>query len=167
MARDIMVDGDSACIFLTKGFVTWVDVSVLDRVAKYNWCVTKCDKHHYAVRSLRLPDGRKKTLYLHRVLTSAPQGLVVDHIDRDGLNNRLANLRVVPHKQNARNMGLSDAHTSGFKGVSWHKDQKRWRAYIRVDGRQIHLGTFDSVADARAAYREASQKYHGVFGRSE
>ncbi len=76
----------------------------------------------------------------------------VDHLDRNKLNNRIANLRDATPKTNARNVG--------WRGASFHKTTGRWRAQIKVDGKKLHLGLFDCEQDALAAYRDAKMKHH-------
>jgi len=102
-------------------------------------------------------------VYLHRHIMSAPGGLFVDHVDGDGLNNRRANLRLCTHVQNQLNKGLSRRNTTGFKGVTRGECSGRWRAVITVNGRQRHLGTFDSPEEASAAYIAAAGELHGEF----
>jgi hypothetical protein len=91
----------------------------------------------------------------------------IDHIDGDGLNNRWDNLRDVPNQKNLRNAQQRSDNTSGVTGVSWHKTRKKWRADIKVDGRCVYLGLFDTLEEAAAARLAANEQYnytkrHGV-----
>ena len=80
----------------------------------------------------------------------------IDHVDGDPSNNRFANLRDVSRAENNRNKGLHSNNTSGLPGVSFHKQAQRWQAFISVDGRQRHVGYYDTPEAAHAAYaREA------------
>ena len=63
--------------------------------------------------------------------------LVVDHIDRDPMNNRLSNLRLVTPQQNSWNVSKSSNNTSGCTGVRWDKQYNRWVAFITIDGKTI------------------------------
>lgn len=92
-----------------------------------------------------------------------PEGVFIDHIDRNESNNTLANLRMASSEENSRNCKISVNNTSGHKGVSWVKRISKWRAYIVVRFKQIHLGYFTELEDAVAAYKEASLKLHGMF----
>jgi hypothetical protein len=104
---------------------------------------------------------------MHRLLIDCPDGMHVDHIDGNGLNNRRANLRIATSGQNQCNRGKSPRNTSGFKGVNWRKKEMRWNAQISVGGKNRSLGFFDKPEEAHAAYAAACAKYHGEFGRAE
>lgn len=80
-------------------------------------------------------------------------------------NDAPENLREATRAQNARNISMPSHNTSGFKGVSWRQDKQKYRAYIKVDGRYIHLGHFDKREDASSAYQVAAAKHFGEFVR--
>lgn len=90
----------------------------------------------------------------------------LDHINCIKTDNRIANLREADQSKNQANCRLNSRNTSGFKGVSWYRTEKRWRARIEVNGKCISLGYFIEVEDAHAAYRQAVEKYFGEFGRA-
>jgi len=107
---------------------------------------------------------------LHKLIVDAPENMVVDHINGDGLDNRKSNLRVCSTSQNAMNRRVRSDSSTGIKGVTF--DSRRttgrlYRAQIKVDGKRIHLGSFFTADEARVAYFDASKKYHGEFGRTE
>lgn len=81
-----------------------------------------------------------------------PAGLI-DHINGDKLDNRLANLRVVTHRQNQQNR---ERHRAGrLVGCYYNKRAKRWQAYIKAQGERRHLGMYDTEQEAHAAYLHA------------
>ena len=91
----------------------------------------------------------------------------IDHADRDGSNNRWANLREASVTQNHQNSRKYANNKSGFKGVTTTTTPNRWRATIVVDGKQLALGTFGSPEEAHLAYRAAAIKHFGEFARAE
>lgn len=93
-----------------------------------------------------------------------PQG-DVDHINGVRNDNRIANLRIATRSQNLWNSRRPCNNTSGFKGVSFDKNRRRWQVHIRVAGRIIFLGCFSSPEEGHAAYASAAQKFFGEFAR--
>jgi hypothetical protein len=96
--------------------------------------------------------------------------LGIDHKNRNSLDDRIENLRPATQSQNLANGSFRRNNTSGYKGVFWHKDVRKWAAGIKVNYRFIHLGLFDDPAVAHAAYCEAAKHYFGEFahdGRPE
>jgi hypothetical protein len=84
----------------------------------------------------------------------------IDHIDGNGLNNRIENLRDVSQTENNRNRRNQSNNKTGICGVYWYTRGKKWRAEIKVGGKQIHLGYFTDKAEAAAARKAAEQKYN-------
>lgn len=161
MAREIIIIGPTAYIPLTQEYVATVDASDIHLVKGYNWTVIVRSTTVYVYRK-----SKGKTVLLHRVIMDDPDGMTIDHRDGNGLNNTRSNLRIATKAQNNRNQKMTDRNTSGYKGVSWHKKDRKWRAYIHVNNKYIHLGHFSNVEDARRAYAEASIKLHAEFGRT-
>lgn len=87
----------------------------------------------------------------------------IDHINGDGYDNRLANLREATASQNQGNAKLSKRNKSGIKGVYWHNTNKKWHALLRRMGKRIPLGFFDSIEDARIAYENGARAEYGEF----
>jgi hypothetical protein len=115
----------------------------------------------YAVRNN--PPRGSKLIRMHRIIADAPDGVEVDHINGDRLDNRKSNLRLCNHSENGKNISISKINTSGYKGVS--KNGNCWRARIRVDGKLISLGYFREKTDAAMAYNHAAKKYFGEFAK--
>lgn len=84
----------------------------------------------------------------------------VDHINGDGLDNRIANLRAASWAENQQNVGVRRDNTSGHPGVWWNAARRKWQAGIKADGRLKYLGLFASVEDAAEAYRSAKRANH-------
>jgi hypothetical protein len=106
---------------------------------------------------------RGRNVYLHRVLTGAPTGLCVDHIDGDVLNNQRANLRICTVAENVRNRRVTPGRALP-KGVSFQDGG--YRARIHVGNREIHLGRFQDATEAGRAYDAAARHHHGEFART-
>ena len=107
---------------------------------------------------------KRKGVLLHRVAWALhygewPKGQI-DHIDHDGLNNRISNLRDVDAIVNQRNQLLRRTSQSGVIGVTWRKDRKKWKAQMRVPGgRQVFLGYHRTIEEAAAARKAGEAKY--------
>ena len=93
-----------------------------------------------------------------------PEGMI-DHINLDRQDNRWENLRLATNIQNQANTALRSNNTSGFKGVSWHRLEKKWTANIRRAGKKVWLGYYDTPESAHEAYVMAASDHHGEFAR--
>ena len=153
-------------VMLNKGFVAIIDSEDLELVSCYNWNVTKQRHKHYAHT---VTEGRR-ILVMHRFLLRPDRGVLVDHINGDGLDNRRANLRLANYSQNAANRGKPQCgrSTSRYKGVFFESSgtrKNRWRALIRVNGQRIHLGAYSEELEAAVAYDTAAKKHFGEFAK--
>ena len=142
-------------IKLTKGRFALVDPQDHEKLNKYPWYY---GFRGYAMRSKIMPNGKRKTVSMHREILSAADHEEVDHINGDRLDNRRSNLRVLGRSANLHNRGAYGP--SGLKGVSWDKRKKRWRAEIGKGGLRAWLGYHPTKAAAEAAYRKASKKLY-------
>ena len=88
-----------------------------------------------------------------------PKAMVIDHINREKIDNRIANLRAVSQSNNTANAKLSSVNTSGYRGVS--KRGSKWQAYINLDGKRKHLGYYESPEEAYKAHVFAARKQWG------
>jgi len=117
----------------------------------------------YVGRMTRENDKRFMLL-MHRVVMNAPKGVEVDHINGNLLDNRRENLRLVTRSQNNMNRHVKKSGTtSQYKGVCYRHIPKRWKAYIKINRKQIHLGYFSTEKDAALAYDSAAKKYFGEY----
>jgi hypothetical protein len=150
---------------LTKGFTTVVDDADYDRVACFKWTALITTKGKvYAYRRGTRAEGQP-VIYLHRFIIDASNDVEIDHRDSDGLNNCRNNLRVCSHIQNTRNSRRRSDNTSGFKGVHYDTNRKRWIAQVQINGRRSHIGAYRTREEAARAYDLAAVKYFGEFAR--
>lgn len=159
--RAIRIEGSIAYVPLTQGYEAVIDADDAIAVGQHNWCAEVRGHTVYAIRS-----SSSGNIRLHRWMIGAPIGLVADHIDGDGLNNRRANLRVATHSQNLYNQRTNSHNASGLKGAFYRPLEKRWQSHIRVAGKTHYLGFFKTPEAAHQAYCEASARFHGAFSRT-
>lgn len=88
---------------------------------------------------------------MHRLVMGRPGQGEIDHINRDKVDNRRNNLRIVSHGDNMSNLPLASNNTSGVRGVDWDANRSKWRAQIQKSGKNMHLGRFDTIEEALSA----------------
>lgn len=116
----------------------------------------------YAVANIE--KGSRKTIKLHRLVMNAPDGVMVDHENHDGLDCRKSNLRTATPTQNQANRVKNPgATTSRFKGVSWNRETERWRARLTVSGKCLWIGAFSDEVEAALAYDKKAQELFGEY----
>ena len=145
---------------LSKGKRAIVDDADFERLAAFKWFY---HSRGYAVRNLYSPN--KGVMLMHRQILCGPASMDTDHINGDKLDNRRCNLRIATRADNIHNVGRRSSNTSGFKGVDWQKKCSKWRARVFVNGRERHVGYFDSPEDAAVAYNSAASEHYGEFAR--
>jgi hypothetical protein len=166
--RQPLIFSDHAIVPLTRGCEAVIDLADIPLVTGWNWTAHSSRRTFYAFRRETVVGGkfRQKLVLMHRLILNAPDGLKVDHINGDGLDNRRENLRLATVAENNRNVGLRSNNTSGIKGVRFHKPHGKWQAQIMIGGCQKHLGYFETAEDARDAYARAAVQFHGHFART-
>jgi hypothetical protein len=149
-------------IELTQGEFALVDDEDFEELNKHKWHAHKEGGIFYAVR--RVPCSSKGSkVRMHRQIMRVSYGIILDHIDGNGLNNQKSNLRICTTSQNQMNSSKRKDNTSGFKGVRWHKKTKKWEARIWVNNKWKYLGHHVTPEVAACAYNEAAKKYYGEF----
>lgn len=149
---------------LTQGRVALVDDEDFERLNKYKWCTFKTRYGGFvAVRNTPKVNGKRGLIYMHRQIMGAPDGMDVDHRKNNTLDNQKHNLRICTRTQNLRNSLPRKNCSSEFKGVSWHKSTKKWRAYINSGGKQQNLGVFGQEESAARAYDKKAVELFGEF----
>jgi hypothetical protein len=149
-----MAASDSNCFMVNVSSVafpnTYAKISPEDAeiILRHKWSVTTVRRYRipeftrYARAAVPQEDGRVVQVKMHRLILTAPDGIHVDHINGDGLDNRRENLRLASPQENQANSRKRVHGQSRFKGVAWSSGANKWRAYISPDRKQIHLGRY-------------------------
>lgn len=155
-------------IRLSNGMVTLVDDEDYEYLMSFNWhACNQGEGRVYVMRHEPRQKGKSgKTVRMHRELTAAPPGTVVDHINHNTLDNRKRNLRVCSqHGNQANRMKTKGINTSKYKGVSWDQDRSRWKAQIAPNRKNRLIGRFLSEKEAALAYDSAALQCFGQFAK--
>src|SRR5699024_7219964 len=134
-----------------------------ETLSKFNW-------HYaggYARRNKRLPNGKRRMEFMHRVISDTPKEMYTDHIDGNTLNNRKSNLRNVSQSQNTKNARQKYKATTEHNGAYYFRRNQdmigKREATIQRDEKQVGLGYFKSEIEAALAYNEAAIQEHKEY----
>lgn len=145
----------------TLQLVALVDDLDFEKLNQYKWYALNCKGIFYARTAIPF-EGKQKILIMHRLILDAPKDMMVDHRDGNGLNNQRSNIRLCTRGQNKMNQNTRSG-SSQFKGVTWNKRAKKWRAFITVDSKLMYLGSFKSEVAAAKKYDIKAKDLHGDF----
>ena len=157
---------------LTRGLVAIVDDEDFEWLNQWKWCARRRldERTQYAGRQTPDPTRRAKQrmVFMHRLIVECPDGMVVDHINGNGLDNRRSNLRICTHAENLRNRGGNRGSTSKYKGVSRCAGSRSnpWQALIESNRKKYLLGYFPTEEAAARAYDAKALELHGAFART-
>lgn len=143
-------------IKLTQGKCALVDHENYEWLNQWKWIASFERGRWYAIRS-DSTTGEQQLIRMHRQILGlkSGDGKHTDHINHNGLDNRLCNIRICTNQQNCFNR-------KNVKGYCWHGKVKRWQARIMLDGKNYSLGYFDTKENAHKAYLHAKQEYHKI-----
>ena len=142
-------------ISLTQNKIAQVDDLDFEWLNKWQWYAHRSGNTYYARR-----DTKKKNYFMHKEILSTHK--IVDHRDRDGLNNQKNNLRIATYSQNNMNKSKKHECSSRFVGVCLLPNGL-WKSAINKNRKTIYIGTFHNEADAALAYDKKAKKLHGEF----
>lgn len=160
---------------LTRGLFAKISECDLDLVRMFNWSAYRIagqgrsgKVYLYGFKPARkaVVDGKVKLITLYNFIMNPPEGMEVDHIDGDPLNNARDNLRIVSRKANCLNRGKrSNGVSSKYLGVTFNKEKGKYCVKIKHEGRNLFGGYFSDEKEAALKYNELASKYHGEYAR--
>ena len=113
-------------------------------------------------------NGKVKMFKVHRLvgiafLENVDEKPMIDHIDNNRSNNNVKNLRWCTNQENLANQGKRENNTTGYKGITYNKETKKYRARININGKKKHLGLFKSAEEASRVYNAKAKEIHNEF----
>lgn len=156
---------DYRTIPLTQGKVAIVDAADYDLLSGRTWRAMKVKYTWYARTTVRLPDGRRTQILMHRlILGLTDKKIQADHRDGDGLNNSRANLRPATNAQNCANRHVRKVTiNTPFWGVT--KKCNKWEVRVNIDGKNRYIGRYATAEEAAHARDVKAIELHGEFAR--
>jgi hypothetical protein len=149
---------------INKAMSALVDIADYRNIKDYKWHIVKKGNTFYA-RWDKRNDFRHIVIFMHHLILGDKEGLYIDHINGNGLDNRRCNLRHCSHKQNMANRYGNSNSSSKYKGVSWHKDKEMWCAYIFENNKLNHLGYFINEHEASLEYNKNAERVFREFAK--
>ena len=151
--------GEVIKIPLTRGEFALIDEQDYDLISQHRWYAVKTPHSYYAATSFK----HTHKIYMHRIILNPPTGLMVDHVNKNGLDNRRCNIRICTRSQNGINRESKHGSLSKFKGVTWNYRDGLWYATIKKNQVTHRLGAFKNEIDAAIAYDIAALELYGDF----
>jgi hypothetical protein len=152
-------------IKLSQGKVALVDDEDFEFLNQFKWYAKKANRTFYALRNSFYVENKKRhTIQMHRVILGLKDlNIKCDHIDHNGLNNQKNNLRHSTNAENCKNQKPKEGYSSIYKGVCWCNKRKKWRANIRINDRQKHIGYFKDEIECAKAYDNMAKIHYKEF----
>lgn len=114
-----------------------IDIEDIEKIKYYKWQIRKSGKLFYIQSHQLINQNERKTIQLHRLIMNCPKDKIIDHINHDTLDNRKINLRICTYQQNNQNKQLCCKNSSGYRGVSYDTNNKRWTGQISINKKNI------------------------------
>lgn len=129
---------------------TFIDIEDIEKIEKYKWTFNG-----------QYVKNEANNIYLHRYILDYYGDEDIDHINRNKLDNRKANLRIVSHENNSHNKSIQNNNTTDFIGIIYDKTRNKWRVEIMYQSKKIYLGRFNDIEEAKIVRLNAELKYFG------
>lgn len=151
-------------IHLTLDQICLIDLADYEQVKKHRWHTQERGGIYYATTTIKTQDGTTTSWPMHRFLMNlgTSDERRVCHLNGNSLDNRRENLRIATHQEIMSRRKKSKGTSSKFRGVYWHKLQKKWQALIVIDGVLNLIGTFESEVEAARAYDDLALYLFGT-----
>ena len=150
------LSGEYGIGYTNKGEEFYFDLEDYDKIKDYCW--------YYSKNGYVISNKNDNTIYLHRLILNLNiTPFNGDHKIGRKKDNRKKYLRECTQSQNSMNKEIQSNNTSGVVGVNYFKPNNKWRAYITLNGKQIHLGYFNNKEDAIEVRKQAEEEYFGEF----
>lgn len=134
------------------GHIILIDRRYLPIFCNFAWYVEKGKGNTNYLRANVEYEGKKRTIFIHQLIMGKHEGLEIDHINRNGLDNRECNLRIVTHQINQNNRSKEKTATSKYYGVSYDNNRKCWQVGFSSMGKRKNIGRFKTEIEAAVAY---------------
>jgi len=152
------LSGECGIGYTSKGEEFYFDLEDYDKIKEYCWHMHWDTHNGYLRTCVDNVDGKHSYEFLHRMVSgNIPKDNVIDHINRKTFDNRKENLRKVSRSVNS--MNCKRKNTKYISGVTFNKIEKKFKASIKVDKKQVNLGTYKELDDAIKARLDAEFKY--------
>jgi hypothetical protein len=145
-------------IQLTKGLFATVDDDDYETLNQWKWHASSHGHKWYALRG-----ARSNRVRMHRFIVNAENGMDVDHINGNTLDNRKSNLRICTHAENTRNRRGRSTNRSGYKGVYWCEEKQNWTVEVILNGKRAFRKQFKNLLDAVKAHDDAVKKGNNIL----
>lgn len=152
---------------LTQGKFAMVDDSDFDSLSEFKWHYAEDKKSGKSGYAKRRSKNKGPWIWMHKVVAGVGRHEKADHIDGDKLNNQSHNFRKATHAQNNYNRNIEGKrNSSGFKGVSWFPPARKFRARIKINRKEIHIGLFNNPKVAAGIYDDYAVYLFGDFAKT-
>lgn len=143
---------------LNSGEETYIDYADFTYLSNFKYSITK-GTNGYVMMNIKI-DGKWKSTTLHRFLINPLKGMVVDHVNRNKLDNRRNNLRVLTPSENKQNTKVRSDSKTGIKGIRYNTVRNQYFARLKHKGKYVFIEWFDDLETAKIELNKARKHYH-------